>query len=177
MASNTCIAMIGYRATGKTTVAQCLAGRLGWGWVDSDVEIEAETGKSIDRIFADEGESGFRDVESLVVAELCRRPRTIVALGGGAVLRQRNRQAIAECRAAVWLIASVNAIHSRMAADPSTRYRRPNLTNWGGRREIETLLAEREPIYRACATLEVDTQHKAPAEIADEIAAALGLAD
>jgi len=175
MSSSTCIALIGYRATGKSTVAQRLADMLRWDWVDLDVAIEAETGKSIDRIFADDGEDGFRDVEALIVAEVCQRPYTVAALGGGAVIRERNRQVLADCLAVVWLVASVDAIHARMTGDPTTRYRRPNLTNSGGRREIETLLARRTPIYRACATLEVDTENKAPEEIAAEIAAALKL--
>jgi shikimate kinase len=170
------IALIGYRGTGKTTVAQRLAMQLGWDWVDADVEVELRAGKSIAAIFADDGEPAFRDLEAAVVAELCQRTETVIALGGGAVLRKENQLAIKESgRAVVWLQASVDAIERRIAADPATAARRPNLTNSPGRTEIERLLAERTPTYRACATLEVDTDDKAPAEIADEIVAALGL--
>ncbi len=173
--SSTCIALIGYRATGKSSVARLLADRLGWECVDSDAAIEVQSGKSIQQIFGEVGESGFRDVESEIVEQLCSRERTIVALGGGAVLREPNRQAIATCRDVVWLVASIDTIEQRMQADPLTRRRRPKLTRAGGRREFETLLAERTPIYRACATLEVDVESKSPAEIAQEIAVALGL--
>jgi shikimate kinase len=169
------IALIGYRGTGKSTVAQQLALRLGWDWVDADVEAELRAGKSIAEIFAAEGEQAFRDLESDVVAEVCRRRRTIIALGGGAVMRERNRLALASCGAIVWLKANVDTLVARQAADEHTAARRPNLTKAGGRQEIEQLLAERTPIYRACATLEVDTEGKAPAEIADEIVSALGL--
>ncbi|MBA3484925.1 MAG: shikimate kinase [Pirellulales bacterium] len=171
------IALIGYRGTGKTTVAQRLAVRLGWDWVDADVEIELRTGKSIVAIFADDGEPAFRDLEATVVADLCRRTETVIALGGGAVSREENQLVIKEGGGAVvWLQASVDSIERRIADDPATSARRPNLTNAPRRTEIERLLALRTPNYRACATLEVDTEGKAPAEIADEIVAALGLA-
>ena len=55
------LVLIGYRATGKTTLARRLAQRLGWDWIDADVEIEQRAGKSIARIFAEEGEPAFRD--------------------------------------------------------------------------------------------------------------------
>lgn len=167
------IALIGYRGTGKTTVAQVLARHLGWDWVDADVEVELRAGRSIATIFADDGEPAFRDLEAQVVAGLCVREKTVVALGGGAVLREDNRQAIQKCQAAVWLKAAAPTLAERIAADPSTSARRPNLTNHGGRTEIEALLAQREPFYRACATLEVDTENRDPAEIADEIVAAI----
>jgi shikimate kinase len=169
------IALIGYRGVGKSAVARPLALRLGWDWIDADVEVELRAGKSIAAIFADEGEAAFRDLESSVVAELCRRERVVLALGGGAVLRDENRAAIARCGATVWLRASVDAILERLATDATTAGRRPNLTKAGGRQEIAELLAVRTPIYRACATLEVDTEGKVPSEIVDEIVAGLGL--
>ena len=169
------IALIGYRGTGKTTVARALARALGWDWLDADVEAELVAGLSIAAIFAECGEAAFRDVEASVVEELTRRERTVLALGGGAVLREANRTAIARCGATVWLRASVDSILARLAGDPTTVARRPNLTNAGGRTEIERLLAERTPIYGACATLEVDTEGKTPAEIAGEIVTRLGL--
>jgi shikimate kinase len=85
------IALIGYRGTGKTTVAQQLALRLGWDWVDADVELELRAGKSIAAIFADDGESAFRDLEATTLDDLIRRDRTVLALGGGIVLRPENR--------------------------------------------------------------------------------------
>lgn len=167
------IALIGYRGTGKTTVAQLLARRLGWDWVDADVEVELRAGKSIAAIFTDEGEPTFRDLEAQVVAELCGRERCVLALGGGAILRETNRPVIATCQAVVWLRASAEVLAERITQDTTTAARRPNLTNHGGRTEIEALLAQREPFYRGCATLEVDTESKEPAEIADEIFASL----
>ncbi len=171
------IALIGYRGTGKTTIAEQVALRRCYDWVDADVEVESTVGMSIAEIFETSGEAAFRDVEAQVVAELCDRPRTVLALGGGAVLRESTRRHLANCGAVVWLKASAATIESRLAGDPTTGGRRPNLTNHGGRTEIKALLHEREPIYRSCATLEVDTEDRAPADIADEIVAALTPAD
>ena len=78
------LTLIGYRAVGKTTLAKLLAERLGWDWIDADVEIERRAGKSIARIFAEEGEPAFRDLEAKVIADLCRRDRLVLAAGGGA---------------------------------------------------------------------------------------------
>jgi shikimate kinase len=167
------IFLIGYRGTGKSTVARLLAERLGRDWIDADDEIERRAGKSIAAIFAENGEPAFRDLETSVVAELCRWRRSVVALGGGAVLSEVNRTAIRSAGIVVWLTASVDTLSRRLAADESNASRRPALTKSGGLSEIETLLATREPIYRACATFEVDTEDKTPAEIADEIMAHL----
>ncbi|NOY28719.1 MAG: shikimate kinase [Planctomycetes bacterium] len=169
MPPSSSIALIGYRGTGKTTVAQLLASRWDYDWVDADVEIELQAGKSITEIFDESGEETFRDLEAEVVAKLCQRERTVVALGGGAILRQENRKCLASCSSVVWLKASPEVIAERLLGDPTTSARRPNLTNHGGRTEIDNLLRQREPIYRTCATLEVDTDNRSPAEIVDEI--------
>jgi shikimate kinase len=163
------IALIGYRGTGKSSVAPLLARRLNWDWVDADVEVELQEGKSIAAIFADDGEHCFRLLEARVVAELCSRERCVLALGGGAVLRDTNRIHLQKCQTVVWLQASVDVLAERIYGDPTTAARRPNLTNHGGRNEIEAILAAREPFYRGCATIKVDTENKRPSEIADEI--------
>ena len=73
------LALIGYRATGKTTLAKLLAERLDYDWIDADVEIERRAGKSITRIFAEDGEPAFRDLEADAIAELCGRDRLVLA--------------------------------------------------------------------------------------------------
>ena len=167
------IFLIGYRGTGKSNVARHLAERLGYDSIDADAEIERRAGKSIAAIFADDGETAFRDLESQLVAELAELRRTVIALGGGAVLRETNRNAIRAAGPVVWLTAPVDVIVARLAADPATAGRRPNLTKTGGREEVEALLTERTPIYRQCATLVVNTDGKTCAQVADEIAAKL----
>jgi shikimate kinase len=167
--------LIGYRGTGTSTVGQWLGLQLGWDWVDSDVEIELCAGKSIAEIFDEIGEAGFRDVESECLARLCTRTRTIVAVGGGAILRGENRNALRAAGHVVWLRASPETIHQRLEADDTTVRRRPHLTRTGGLPEIHDVLTQRTPIYRECADLEVDTEGKTPKEVADEIIARLKL--
>jgi shikimate kinase len=163
------IYLIGYRGTGKSTIARELAARLGFDSIDADDEIERQAGKSISAIFAEEGEPAFRALESQVVADVCQLQRYVVALGGGAVLSEVNRTAVRLAGLVVWLRASVPTLAERVAADQATQTRRPDLTTSGGLSEIETLLATREPIYRACASFEVDTEGKDPSAIVDEI--------
>jgi shikimate kinase len=167
------IFLIGYRGTGKSTVAALLADRLGWQSLDADHEIERRAGKSIAAVFAKDGEPAFRDLEAQVVAELAQRKSAVIALGGGAVMRIENRAAIRGARAVVWLTATVDTIESRLAGDETTSQRRPNLTAAGGRAEIEQLLSAREPTYRECATLVVATDGKSSAEVANEVFAQL----
>ena len=166
------IFLIGYRGTGKTTVARLVAEQLDWQAIDADHEIELRAGKSVAAIFAEDGEAVFRDLEAQVVADLGRRTKIVVAPGGGAVLRPETRDAMRAAGPIVWLTAGIDTITQRLAADAASGSRRPNLTA-GGRAEIEALLAERTPIYRACATFVVDTEGKTPAEVADEIVAIL----
>jgi shikimate kinase len=162
------LVLIGYRGTGKTTVARHVARALGWDWVDSDVEVELRAGRSIATIFADGGEIAFRDWESIVLAELVGRDRTVIAAGGGVVVRPDNRQVLATAGLVVWLTARVDTIQSRLAADAVTASQRPKLLS-GGEDEIRQLLATRTPLYRACAAFDVVTDDRAPDEIAAEI--------
>lgn len=163
------LVLIGYRGTGKSTIARLLALKLGWDWVDADVEIELRAGKSIATIFAEDGEPMFRMVESQVLADLVRRDKTVLAAGGGAVIKEANRQALAVAGRVIWLKAGVATILARVGADQTTAARRPNLTTAGGEAEVVKLLAQREPLYRQCAHLEVDTEGKTPALIVAEI--------
>jgi shikimate kinase len=166
--------LIGYRGSGKTTVARHVAELLGWPWVDADDLVEARAGKSIKQIFADSGEKAFRDLESAVIAELAARDRHVVALGGGAVLRERNRERLLASQGLiVWIQATPETLFARIVADPTTADRRPNLTAQGGVAEIRALLDERTPLYRLCAGLVVDGERHAPAEIARQIADSL----
>jgi len=167
------IVLIGYRGTGKTSVARALSDRLDKPWIDADVEIERQAGKSIAEIFAESGESAFRDLESKVVAELAKRDGWILALGGGAILREENRVQIKKAGPAVWLTATAQTIHYRMTGDPTTSGKRPDLTATGGLAEIESLLEVRTPIYEACADICVDTEDKSLDQIADEVIQAL----
>jgi len=163
------VTLIGYRATGKTTLAQRLAQRLGWDWIDADVEIEHRAGKTIAQIFAEHGEPAFRDLEAEVIADLCRRDRVVLAAGGGAPLRPESRAAMRNAGPVVWLQARPETILQRMTGDVTTATRRPELTDRGPRYEILHLIEVRTPIYRETAHFELDTEGKTPDELTETI--------
>jgi shikimate kinase len=163
------LVLIGYRGTGKSAIAKELADRLDWSSVDADDELERRAGKTIAAIFADDGEETFRDWESQVLGELIEKEHVVIAAGGGVVLRQRNQELLTKASGIVWLQASIKTILERVAADPLTSARRPNLTVLGGEDEVRILLEAREPLYRQCANLTVVTDTLSPAAVADRI--------
>lgn len=162
------ITLIGYRGTGKSSVAVPLASRLRLEVVDADSAIEQRAGRTIQQIFTDDGEEGFRRIERDVMAELLNRSGLVLAAGGGAVLDQQTRQLMSTAGPVVWLKASVDSILSRCGADSTTVHRRPKLTAAGGRGEIEQLLKVREPLYRECADVVIVTDGRSIDEIVEE---------
>lgn len=160
--------LIGPRGSGKSTVARLLARELEWNWLDADDELEKHYGQSIRAIFTAEGEAGFRDKESAVLAELCRLPRHIIATGGGVVLRESNRALLRASGQVVWLNADVETLWQRVQADNQTVERRPPLTV-GGRAEMEEIVRLRESLYRQCADFIVQTAERKPYEIVTDI--------
>jgi shikimate kinase len=166
------IALVGYRGTGKSAVGRILAGMLDWTFLDADAVLEARTGKTIAELFTAEGESGFRDRETLLLEELCRLGRHVIATGGGCVLRELNRRLLNENAYVAWLSASPEVVWERIRLDPETAWRRPNLTASGGLQEVVELLAIREPHYRAVATERFSTEGRSPEQVAGDILAA-----
>ena len=163
------LTLIGYRATGKTSLARSLAAALGWDAIDADVEIERRAGKSIKQIFEEDGEPVFRDIEASVIADLCQRDKLVIASGGGAPMREASREAMRRAGTVVWLRATPETILARMTGDVTTTERRPDLTDRGGLQEIVDLLELRDPIYRETADFEVDTEHKSIEQITEAI--------
>ncbi|MBI3861181.1 MAG: shikimate kinase [Planctomycetia bacterium] len=166
------ITLIGYRGSGKSTVAAGLAARLGCDWTDADSVIEQAAGKTIREIFESEGEPGFRRREREAIAGLLQRDKLVLAAGGGAILNADTRREMQAAGPVVWLQASAGVLAGRIAADPATAARRPNLAG-GGLDEITRLLAEREPLYRECAKLSIFTDQLAVPEIVERIAVAV----
>jgi 3-dehydroquinate dehydratase/shikimate dehydrogenase len=171
------IVLIGYRGTGKTTVARLLAERLSWRWLDADVELEARAGKTIAQIFADDGEPAFRSLEAQVLAESLTGGPLVIACGGGAVLRDDNRELLRRTPSVVWLEARAETLYERIQSDKSTSARRPNLTSAGGLDEVRQMLAHREPLYAECAKLRIDADRQSPAAVVDAIVAAWKLGE
>ena len=169
MASITRIALIGLRGTGKSTVGKLLADRLGWSFADSDDAVELNAGKTIARIFAEDGEPRFRDLEANAVVEKFSQDRIVLATGGGAILRTATRSLLKANGFVVWLTGPVAVLAERLAIDSTTTSRRPLLTAMTGSEELAALNVVREPLYREIAHLAVDTKNRTPDEIATTI--------
>lgn len=147
--------LVGMPGVGKTTVGGLLGEALGRPFVDLDAEIERIAGMSIPEIFAAKGEAGFREIEAQAAINASRGRGTVIATGGGTVLRDANRRAMRDTGTVVWLQRDL----SRLPTEG-----RP-LSDAKG---VEKLYAEREPIYRAAAHLEVDANLLAGAEAVAE---------
>lgn len=162
------ISLIGYRGSGKTSVARPLAARLGWNWADADEVLERQAGMTIREIFAAEGEPGFRRREREIIEELLARPDLVLAAGGGAILNADTRRDLRAAGPVVWLRAPAKTLEGRIAGDATTAARRPNLAG-GGLSEIEELLSRRAPLYQECASLTIDTDGLTVDQIVDQI--------
>jgi shikimate kinase len=170
--------LIGYRGSGKSTVGRALAQRLGRPYVDSDDLIESESDMTIKEIFATKGESWFRDMEARIVSDISARSiPTVVALGGGAILREASQEILKSTGKCVWLSAGAEHLFGRIQADQSTRLRRPNLSQGGGFAEVAEVLARRTPVYAKLSDLTVVVEGKTPDEICDEISEYINSAD
>jgi shikimate kinase len=156
------IVLIGAPGSGKSTIGALLAERLGVEFIDVDAVIEKRAGKSIAEIFAEDGEPAFRELEEATTAELLSHPG-VLSLGGGAVMSERTRKALHDHRV-VWLRVTAASAISRVGLDTA----RPLLMgNVRGR--LIKLLSERAPLYDEVASVRIDTDNTAPAEVVDFI--------
>jgi shikimate kinase len=164
------IVLIGYRGTGKSSVGQLLAERLGRRLVSTDADVVRRAGRSIPEIVAQSGWDHFRDLESDVCRELAGQDGLVIDTGGGAVLRQQNVAALKTNGRLVWLRAEVPTIVARIGGDNQ----RPSLTGTKSfTDEVEDVLRERTPIYAAAADRTVATDGRSIADLAEAILAQL----
>ncbi len=167
------VTLIGYRGTGKTSVAPPLARRLGFTALDADTELDAPRGPHDPRNLCRRRRTGLSREESGALGRAARFRSPGAGRRGRSRPRSRDAPPHAPAGPVVWLRARIETIERQIAADPTTRERRPNLMAGGGRPEIETLLAVREPLYRETASVTVDVDGRPLDEIVAEIAAAL----
>ena len=158
------IILIGMMGCGKSTVGRTLHQRLGYPLVDMDHEIERTAGKSITRIFADDGEECFRDMETGFLRELVAAgvPRQIISTGGGVIGREENRRMLRALGYVVWLDAPMQDILERT----SKSRHRPLLHNADPAEKMRELMDRRAPLYQETAHLRLDTAGLDSAELA-----------
>lgn len=145
------LVLIGYRASGKTTAGRRAAAALRWPFIDLDAAWEQRYDTTIRAFFAEQGEAAFREREAEILrAALAESGPQVIATGGGVVLRPDNRAALAAWGGPViYLDAPVALLQRRLNANGGGR---PSLTGASLGDEVATLLAERDPLYRATAT-------------------------
>jgi len=163
------IFLVGPMGSGKSTIGRLVARSLGLGFADSDQEIERRTGADIPWIFDVEGEAGFRDREQQVLDEMTRLDNTVLATGGGAILREANRQALAARGLVVYLHATLEEQLRRTRGDRN----RPLLARGDPEQVLRELIAVRDPLYRSIADVVVDTDRSAPRFVARRLLAQL----
>ncbi len=160
------IILLGYRGCGKTTMGKMIADQLWKTFVDTDQEVcKRFNNPSIAEIWAQHGEKEWRQVESEVTVEVCARKDLVIALGGGVLTQPEAHEAVENTKNAVriYLYCQPQELHRRIQADAQTATTRPALTPHGGSLdEIEQVLAERDPVYRAVADTVFDVTHVRP---------------
>lgn len=135
--------LVGMMGAGKTTVGQILAQQLKYQFFDTDTLIEQVSGSSIPKIFQQQGESEFRDLESQVLSELSSYTRLVVATGGGIIQRSLNWSYLHH-GVVIWLDVSFEQLYERLILDPTPR---PLLQTEDPRQTLQILLDQRRPYY------------------------------
>ena len=159
------IFLVGLMGAGKTSVGRLLAKRFGKTFYDCDQVIERRTGVKIPVIFEIEGEAGFRTREANVLQELAALNDIVLATGGGAILREDNRQVLRLKGTVIYLRASLDDLWQRTRHDRN----RPLLQNADPRAKLEDLFAQRDPLYREVASLVMDTGNQSLGSLANRL--------
>lgn len=136
--------LVGFMASGKSTVGRALADEIGWPFIDIDAEIEQQQGQSISQLFSERGEAAFREIETEAIrrhiAQIRSGHPSVIALGGGAFVQPQNWTLISENGVTVWLDCPFETLCQRLGADTT----RPLAAN---RDKLAELFQHRRPLY------------------------------
>ena len=157
------VVLVGPPGAGKSTVGRLAAERLGVGFRDTDADIEATVGKAIPDIFFEDGEPAFRAMEKEAVRVALAEHTGVLSLGGGAVLDPETRQRLRPVNVAFLAVGLAEAT-KRVGMSAA----RPVLA-LNPRAQLQLLLAERLPLYREVASLELSTDGKTPEQVLEEL--------
>jgi len=162
--------LTGFSFTGKSVVAKGVTRKMGWSLVDSDHQIAAIAGKSIPDIFAEDGEGRFRELERQVLKKACNRKKSVIAIGGGAIVDPGNRELFARSGVVVCLEAKPKTIYERLIASKQNEdtVARPLLAGADTLARITQLKASRQAYY-ATADWAVYTDDLTPNKVVDEV--------
>jgi shikimate kinase len=163
------IALIGFMATGKTTVGKALVEYLGatYSFIETDQIVIERVGKTIPKIFAEDGEKKFREYEISACKEVSRLKNVIISCGGGVVLNKVNIENLRKNCYFILLNASIQEIYIRALKDGKEN--RPVINKVDPKLEIENVLKFRKPFYDSAADFSIETTGKKIEEIVLEI--------
>ncbi|GGB19643.1 MULTISPECIES: shikimate kinase AroK [Agarivorans] len=170
MAEKRNIFLVGPMGAGKSTIGRHLAQQLHLQFYDTDQEIERRTGADIAWVFDVEGEAGFRVREEGVIDDLSQMQGIVLATGGGSVISKENRNHLSARGIVVYLETTIDKQFARTQRDK----RRPLLQTEEPREVLESLAAERNPMYAEVADYTVKTDDQSAKAVANQIIELLG---
>lgn len=160
------IFLIGMMGAGKSSTGRALGSILGYEFLDLDMQIEQEQGKTINEIFVQEGEETFRCYETRSLKNALKAGRRVIGTGGGIVTRDENITAMKKNGTVIYLRASTDVLWDRVKDDGH----RPLLKGSEPRQDLADLLSRRREKYEAAADIQIETDHRSPENVAAEIA-------
>ena len=163
------VILIGYRATGKSTVGVLLSAKLNIPFADTDLLVEKNMKMPISEIVTLHGWDFFRVKEKEAVLTLTQEQTCVIATGGGVVLDKVNIDLLKQAGLIIWLNAPLHDIISRLNSSTPGTALRPQFTNWNIVQETIFLMKQRVPLYEKAADHTLETANKNPIQIAEEI--------
>ncbi|GII54624.1 shikimate kinase [Planotetraspora thailandica] len=161
------VVLVGPPGSGKSTIGQLLAERLGVSFRDTDTDVETVAGKPVSDIFVEDGEAKFRELEAEAVQAALTGHDGVLSLGGGSVLHEPTQELLAGQRV-VYLQVGLDQAVKRVGLGSA----RPLLV-LNPRSQLRKLMEERRPVYERLAVITVKTDDREPGDVADEIAGTL----